>query len=53
MADVVLFQVDAHPVELAGKLGAFAFGVVIGNRHRQIDAYVERFVGWKKEPWLA
>ena len=41
MADVVLFEVDAHPVERSAKPIALTFEIVVGDRHRQISAHVE------------
>ena len=41
VADVVLFEVDAHPVERSAKPIALSFEIVVGDRHRQISAHVE------------
>ena len=45
VADIVIFQVNAHPVENAPKLVLLTFGIVIRDRHGQVAADIQGFIG--------
>ena len=49
VAEVVIFEVDAHPVELSGELAALTFGMVVRDGHRQVAAHVHRLVQREEE----
>jgi hypothetical protein len=44
VADVILLQVDAHPVDSALELVLLAFRIVIGDRQSQVAADVQGLV---------
>ena len=49
VADVVLFKVDVHPVELTVEFVALTFWIIVGYRQRQIAGHVDRFVRREEE----
>ena len=44
VADVIIFQVDTNPVDLAGELVALALGIVISDWQSQITADVQSLI---------